>query len=635
VYTRNYLAEIAPYTAIVNPHLFPFASTPAYVVSKIARELSVKEDLYIKQTSDRVRDLRNKPNIYDLKAIRYFKNHKNAKKFIGEYYIKQKNGKKIKTLYYAYPLFMEKSCMKCHGPIKDIPEPLYKKIKKYYKNRAFGYRLGQLRGIIAIQIPYDKIQKEINSLFYMIIAFVVFIWIIGVILFLYIYRKIFSDIDKINGFLNSKLAKNIFSPFKEKLYFQEFNTVKNSLNQVISKLKEYKRNWYKNVYYNSLTELPNRRKLVEILKKRDYCLIIYDIESFKDINNFYGEDIGNRLIKSVAERIKNYSVCQSKIDQFIILVKKNLTKEELYKMAREILFKLEKPYIIDDCEILVNFRVGIGYLHNDYMSVLSALEYAKMFNKNIAFCEEAENLKKEYKNHLIWMKKIRKAIENDRILIYFQPIVDKTETVCKYEVLVRLADENGEVYTPGFFLEIAKKSKFYFDITKIVVKKSFDFFKNTGYSFSINLTTMDIDNSEIRTYILEKVKNYGEKEKINFEIVESENIRNSENAYEFIQQLKNMGCKILIDDFGSGYANFDYLLSLGADGLKIDGSLIRNILEDRNSQIVVNTIVNFAKEVNMQVIAEFVESKEIFEYLKNLGIDCFQGYYFSPPKEDI
>ena len=233
------------------------------------------------------------------------------------------------------------------------------------------------------------------------------------------------------------------------------------------------------------------------------------------------------------------------------------------------------------------------------------------------------------------MKKLKIAIEKKKIIPYYQPIVDRNGKVCKYEALVRLIDENNEVISPYFFLDVAKKSRLYFEITKQVIEKAFEKFENLDYEFSINLSTLDMENDYIKEFIRNKLSAFSDPKRVNFEIVESEDIKNSKSAFEFIKELKRFGCKILIDDFGSGYANFDYLLSLGADGVKIDGSLIKNILTDKNSQIIVKTIVNFAKEVDMQIIAEFVENEEIFEYLKTLGVDCFQGYFYSPPKPDI
>jgi EAL domain-containing protein (putative c-di-GMP-specific phosphodiesterase class I) len=168
-----------------------------------------------------------------------------------------------------------------------------------------------------------------------------------------------------------------------------------------------------------------------------------------------------------------------------------------------------------------------------------------------------------------------------------------------------------------------------------MINKVFEKFKDSQYSFSINLSTQDMEYEPLKELIIEKVKEFSDISRVSFEVVESEDIKDSREAIEFIRTLKSLGCKILIDDFGSGYANFDYLFSLGADGVKIDGSLIKNVLDNENSQIIVTTIINFAQKANMQVIAEFVENEEIFEYLKKLGVECFQGYYFSAPKADI
>lgn len=324
-----------------------------------------------------------------------------------------------------------------------------------------------------------------------------------------------------------------------------------------------------------------------------------------------------------------------KIDEFAVVVKKSISKEEIYEFTKELIKNLEKPYEIDDYMIFLKFRAGIAYQKRTFMMSLLALDATKILNKDIVFDDEAEKIMESYKKHLVWLKKLKVAIENKKLVPYYQPIFDKNKNICKYEVLVRLIDEDNQVISPYFFLDIAKKSKLYFDITKQVIQKAFKKFENTDCEFSINLSSLDMENEDIKKFIMEKLVSFNNPKRISFEVVESENIKNSKNACVFIKELKKFGCKILIDDFGSGYGNFDYLLSLDADVVKIDGSLIKNILEDKNSQIVVKTMINFTKKVNMQIIAEFVENKEIFEYLKTLGVDCFQGYYFSPPKEDI
>jgi EAL domain-containing protein (putative c-di-GMP-specific phosphodiesterase class I) len=201
--------------------------------------------------------------------------------------------------------------------------------------------------------------------------------------------------------------------------------------------------------------------------------------------------------------------------------------------------------------------------------------------------------------------------------------------------LVRLIDEDGKVISPFLFLEVAKKSRLYLEITKKVINKAIEKILEKNISVSINLTLEDIEEKYMREFIMNKLSLLNDKSKVTFEVVESEDVRENELVKKFLAEIKLTGALIYIDDFGSGYSNFDYLIKLQPDGVKIDGSLIKNILEDRNSQIIVKTIVSFAKEMNIKTIAEFVENEEIFEYLKSLDIDYYQGYYFSPPKADI
>ena len=160
-------------------------------------------------------------------------------------------------------------------------------------------------------------------------------------------------------------------------------------------------------------------------------------------------------------------------------------------------------------------------------------------------------------------------------------------------------------------------------------------FKTNEIEFSINLSVMDIAEPQILDYIVMMLQRYSIGSRVVFEIVESEYIENFNIVTSFIDEVKKYGCKIAIDDFGTGYSNFEYLIKLKADYLKIDGSLIKNINTDYNAFLVVSTIVEFSKKLNMQTIAEFVENEEVFKIVQQLGIDYSQGYYFSTPKEKL
>ncbi|EJF06517.1 EAL domain-containing protein, partial [Thiovulum sp. ES] len=200
--------------------------------------------------------------------------------------------------------------------------------------------------------------------------------------------------------------------------------------------------------------------------------------------------------------------------------------------------------------------------------------------------------------------------------------------------LVRLFD--GKKYlTPFHFLPYAKKTKYYFEITKVVITKSFQTFRNTNSKFSINLSVDDITNREVTDFIENAIKNFPRPENITFELLESEQIENFDEIKNFIEHVRKYGVKIAIDDFGSGYSNFSYLVQLKPDILKLDGSLIKGIASDESSYLITKLIVEFAHKSGFTVIAEFVDSEEILNKGIELGIDSFQGFYLAKPSKDV
>lgn len=265
-----------------------------------------------------------------------------------------------------------------------------------------------------------------------------------------------------------------------------------------------------------------------------------------------------------------------------------------------------------------------------------AMTSAKKDQQSLLVYDPSLLLNTECENNIKWTKKLQNAIRNDRIIPYYQPIVDNfTGEYVKYESLVRLIDEDEKVISPFFFLEIAKRTKYYRTITQRVLEKSFECFKDTNYTFSVNLTIKDIMDEETQQTIFSLLEHYGIGNRVVFEIVESEGIENYDRVIAFIKNVKECGCKIAIDDFGTGYSNFEYLLKLKADFIKIDGSLIKALDKDNDAKILVSTIVNFSKQLGMLTIAEFVSDEKIYKIVKEMGIDYSQGYYFGEPKSTL
>ena len=195
--------------------------------------------------------------------------------------------------------------------------------------------------------------------------------------------------------------------------------------------------------------------------------------------------------------------------------------------------------------------------------------------------------------------------------------------------------EDDKVIPPGEYLDVAKKTKLYPELTYKMVAKSMSKFANNDKEFSINLSIEDLMNPELMVFVYDYAEQKEIFQRLVLEIVESEEIEDSDAISKIIERFKERGTKIAIDDFGSGYSNYEYLISLHADYIKIDGSIISHILEDERTAEVVKSIVTFAKKSNMKTIAEFVSSKELDEKVKSLGVDFAQGYYYGKAQEEI
>ena len=194
---------------------------------------------------------------------------------------------------------------------------------------------------------------------------------------------------------------------------------------------------------------------------------------------------------------------------------------------------------------------------------------------------------------------------------------------------MRLKNEKGEILSPFLFMEEIKKIKLYNKFSLIMIKKVIEDVKKFKFNVSINLSFEDIEYDLFKDYILSLDKDI--LKFITFELLESESIESYKTINEFLNILKQEGAKIAIDDFGSGYSNFVHVLNLKTDYIKIDGSLVKNISDEKYKKII-EFIINFSKDFNIKTVAEFVENETIFNALKEMNVDYFQGYYFCKPK---
>ncbi|WP_372999089.1 EAL domain-containing protein [Sulfurimonas sp.] len=405
--------------------------------------------------------------------------------------------------------------------------------------------------------------------------------------------------------------------------------------------EDNKQRLYELAYFDELTSLPNRSSLTKDMTDQEEAYIaLLNIRGFTHINDVFGFEAGNFVLKELASRFKtdvlqrSLSIYRVGSDEIVILNNRMTSKAEFVNYISSLTKQIENEvfhYPEEEVDISITMYAGICFDTDRRLEKADmALHQAQREHKDYVVYSKDEDTKSIQEKNIEIINKIKYALQNDNIVAYYQPIVGLNSQREKYEALVRLKD-NNEILSPFAFLEIAKKTKFYHQITYRVITKTFELFKDRKESFSINLTAEDILNHEVVSFIKTELLNFPNPQRVIFEIVESEDIYNILEIEEFILDIKKMGAKIAIDDFGTGYSNFSYMMKIEPDYIKIDGSMIKNIDKDDNSRKIVKTIVSFANELNIKTIAEFVHSKEIFEICKELGVDEFQGYYFSEP----
>ncbi|MCD4668352.1 MAG: GGDEF domain-containing protein, partial [Sulfurimonas sp.] len=369
-------------------------------------------------------------------------------------------------------------------------------------------------------------------------------------------------------------------------------------------------------------------------------LIIFNIDNFQIINNFYGLIVGDYVIEEVGNYLKanlsNHKVYRLSGNEFALVIDKNMffyaLKEHLnnlYIELKDIVIKYQKIDIFIDITLASSSTIDNTKI---FSKVSMALKYAK--EKGIPFWiyEDKMHFEDNYERNIQLSELVREAVNSLRVIPYFQAIINtKTGEIQKYECLARLIDINGKILPPLEFIPISKTIKNYCLITKTIIDKSFETFSNIDVEFTINLAIEDIVNRDMFTFIMNKLKNSEVSHMVTFEILESDAIEDFDKVEHFINEVKRYGAKIAIDDFGDGYSNFSYLTKIDADYLKIDGSLIKNIDKDKNSYLVVQAIVDFANKLGIKTIAEYVHSITVMDKVKKLGIDYSQGYYINKP----
>ena len=413
--------------------------------------------------------------------------------------------------------------------------------------------------------------------------------------------------------------------------------------------------------HDHLTKLSNLRhfncefeRILDQARRYDeqVALFYLDLDQFKIINDTKGHPVGDAILKTVAQTLEQITrksdlICRIGGDEFTLLIP-NATGKTILALAKKINQALIK-IPVDDMEhnFKISASIGIAIFPQHGTSIhdlLSNADLAMYHAKKSGYGRfHVYSRKQQYQVHLTqkmyWKNVIEDAIENDRFVLYFQPILDlKTELISHYECLVRLILEKGTVVLPGEFIGYAETLGLIGEIDRIALGKAIDQHlefnrQEDPVGLSINLSGRSLNDRAVSHEIRRLLTLPGViPGKIIFEITETTAISNFASAQSLINEIKTLGCRFAIDDFGVGFSSFRYLKNLAVDYIKIDGSFIRKIDKSHADRIFVKSMSEIAHALGKKTIAEFVENQAIVTILKEYDIDYAQGYHIGKPQ---
>ncbi|MFC4320373.1 bifunctional diguanylate cyclase/phosphodiesterase [Litchfieldia salsa] len=411
-------------------------------------------------------------------------------------------------------------------------------------------------------------------------------------------------------------------------------------------------------FHDQLTGLLNKSSLMKNLhtalehakdKQQEIALMYIDLDRFKFINDTMGHDIGDMLLKDLADRLLtlthtvDYHIYRQGGDEFIVLLE-NTERELTAEFAEKLLDKLKHPFTYANQEFFVSASIGISqypYDGEDPETLIKNADTALYIVKNRGrshFRFYSEKMKRGTKHTMKIETALRKAIVKDELVLYYQPQVDlKSGVVDGFEALLRWQHPHLGFISPLEFIPLAEETGLIGPIGEWVIKKvcsSLCDWKRLGYkpaSIAINLSPLQFQQAGLVEFIKKQmIINKLSPGQLEFEITEGA-IQDSREALTTLNQLKSLGVKIAVDDFGTGFSSLSYLKRYPIDTLKIDQSFVKDVLLDEKDEAIITTIIHLAHSLGLNVIAEGVEQLEQLELLKLKQCQKAQGYYFSRP----
>lgn len=416
--------------------------------------------------------------------------------------------------------------------------------------------------------------------------------------------------------------------------------------------------------HDPLTQLANRRQLMadlaQLLEQTQgsldtHTLLYIDLYNFSVINDTCGHNAGDELLRQFARLLSRLGGTEDTVarlgnDEFALLLV-NRTVDECRELADQLLWQIKTfSFPWGERRLKVGASIGAKVIDSAVDSAIdvlveagSACAAAKESGRNrIHFHYMAKDITNR-QSAAQWIPRITEALEDDRFVLYVQPIVPTSKrepTMRHYEVLVRMLDKDGKLISPGEFIPVAEHYGIIDELDRWTFERTISYLqqqlsRQEAYRqrFSVNISGGTIGDEDFREYVLRRFQETGvDPHHIQFEITETAAVRNFDRAMDFIRALKAQGCYFSLDDFGSGLSSFAYLKQLPVDFLKIDGSFIHNMEFNDVDYSMISTINHLGHIMGIQTVAECVENENQLAMLREIGVDYVQGYAVAQPK---
>lgn len=383
---------------------------------------------------------------------------------------------------------------------------------------------------------------------------------------------------------------------------------------------------------------------------------LIDIVAFDDINILYGYATGTRMVNVMQTLIENtlnemvskgvfrkqgvevfsYELYHVYADKLCLFIKHDLHHRLLEFVVKQLSEGIAKHkfFVSENSHVHLNTTFGATKADSSVSLLYAekALQEAKRSRKNYVFYDSYSIHQNEHIVNKVY-ETLLHNIKQKTVTPYFQGIfdADNNSVPCKFESLMRLMDGEGHVLSPAAFMDKSKEYRLYTQLMSQMIEKVFDVMDHCEVAMTLNLSYLDINNSELCNTLIRQIKQRNIGERLTVEIVESEQIEDIEQVNEFIFALKKQGVRIAIDDFGSGFSNFDNIVNLDIDYVKLDGSLVSKI-DDEKYRIILKNMVKICHDIGIKTIAEYISDAHIMGLVKSIGVDYLQGYHLHKPE---